>query len=133
MNKIHKAGLALIRDWKVLLAKEYGTDKFFIPGGTLEQGEDSLQALMREVKEELGIELEKNDIEFLGSYEDKATLEPDTLIHMDLYRSYTKKLPKPSGEIEKLEWFGAKDDWNNVGTVGRVKVKPDLIKRGLLK
>jgi 8-oxo-dGTP pyrophosphatase MutT (NUDIX family) len=51
----HTARAIIIRDKKVLLVSGYGVDKYWTPGGGVEAGETSLQALHREVKEELGV------------------------------------------------------------------------------
>ena len=53
----HTARAIIIRDKKVLLVSGYGIDKYWTPGGGVEVGETPLQALHREVKEELGVNI----------------------------------------------------------------------------
>jgi len=59
---------------KVLLCRQVGGDYYFLPGGHVGFGESAMEALMREIKEELGI-LVKN-LSFIGivehSYKDSS-------------------------------------------------------------
>lgn len=48
----------VIRDGKVLLLRQFG-GRYELPGGALELGEDHKRAVIREVKEETGIEVEE--------------------------------------------------------------------------
>ncbi|MHA1828848.1 MAG: NUDIX domain-containing protein, partial [Candidatus Heimdallarchaeaceae archaeon] len=48
MKKIFKVALALIKDNKVLMAKNFGVDKYFIPGGKIRKNESEEEALIRE-------------------------------------------------------------------------------------
>ncbi len=58
--------LALIQDGKVLLSRRFNTGymdgKYGLPSGHLEEGESLRQALIREVREEIAIILEPEDI-----------------------------------------------------------------------
>lgn len=47
---------------RVLCVRTKGKNKFYIPGGKINQGEKLEEALMREIKEELGITLDKQSI-----------------------------------------------------------------------
>jgi mutator protein MutT len=58
-------GALLICDGKILLEKrknEPGKGKWSIPGGLVELGEDVEQTVVREVKEETGLEVEKPSV-----------------------------------------------------------------------
>lgn len=56
-------------DGKVLLCRGKGLKNWFFPGGHIEEGESAPEALVREIKEELGEEAEA--LEFLGVSENK--------------------------------------------------------------
>lgn len=55
---VHVAGAIIARDGKILAARRAsGMDGWEFPGGKLEEGETSEQALRREIREELDLEL----------------------------------------------------------------------------
>ena len=56
-------------DGKFLLCRGKGLQNYFFPGGHIEEGESAPEALMREIKEELGEESEVS--RFLGASENK--------------------------------------------------------------
>lgn len=62
---------ALVRSGRVLLAhrsplREWYPDVWDLPGGHVEEGESELQALAREVQEELGVQIVEHDPHPLG-------------------------------------------------------------------
>jgi len=54
---------------KILLCKKVNKDYFFFPGGHVEFGESTEKALRRELREELGVEIESRS--FIGGSEHK--------------------------------------------------------------
>lgn len=83
-----------------------GKDVWYIPGGKREEGESDSEALAREVKEELNVEIDKNALEFIGKYEAQAHGKPEgTMVRITCYTaSFTGNL-FPQNEIEKYEYF----------------------------
>ena len=60
------AGLVIIQDGNILLGHPTGQKwqgSFSIPKGRVEEGEDLLEAAIRETSEEVGINIDKKDIE----------------------------------------------------------------------
>ena len=57
MKLIDKLAWIEIKDKMILSTKTYGKDKYYIPGGKREKGETDEQALYREIKEELSIDI----------------------------------------------------------------------------
>jgi 8-oxo-dGTP pyrophosphatase MutT (NUDIX family) len=70
----------VIHDRKLLIAKATHTQRYVLPGGGIEKGEAIDLALMREIKEETGIEVEVGD--FLHFETDFFYYDPlDLAIH----------------------------------------------------
>jgi len=133
MKKIFKAALALIRDNKVLMAKNFYVDKYYIPGGTIEQNETEKETLIREIKEELSVDIIKDSLKYFGTFEDVATTQPDSIVQVRLYLGEVSGELKPNSEVEKLGWFGKDDDWRKLGSVAKTKIMPALVKEGLIR
>ena len=133
MKKILKVALALIRNSKVLMAKNFGIDKYYIPGGTIEKNETEMETLIREIKEELNVDLIKDSIRYFGTFEDVATTHPDSIVQVRLYFGDIIGKLKPNSEVEKLAWFGKDDDWEVLGSVAKTKIMPALAQEGLIR
>lgn len=121
---------------RVLLVRKRGTSKFMQPGGKLEPGESFAGAAVREVAEELGLQLTESDLEELGRWYGPAANEADTFIDAGLF-AYT--LPAAGGvhpdqlvaaaEIEELLWIDpaqalARDD---LAPLLRDRILPQLL------
>lgn len=52
---------------KILLVQVRNREKYYFPGGKIEEGESRVQALLREVKEELNLTLTMDEIEYIGT------------------------------------------------------------------
>jgi len=79
-NDIHVQSRAvIIKEKHILLCKTTGLDPdfYFLPGGHIEHKESAKNALLRELKEEIGFEFEI--IRFLGCFE--YSFDPDTKKH----------------------------------------------------
>jgi len=76
-QKIVVAGF-IVSEGKVLLAKrpkskKLAPDKYHLPGGHVEYGEDLKTALKRELQEELGIDVQVDEPLFSFTYQDDDT------------------------------------------------------------
>jgi 8-oxo-dGTP diphosphatase len=72
---------ALVRDGRVLLAhrrpdKQAYPDVWDLPGGVREDGESELEALVRELREELGVEVDVASVAHLCRVEARPAGEP---------------------------------------------------------
>ena len=96
---------ALIEDnGEILVCQRLDNDRFGsqweFPGGKVEKGEDKIKALKRELKEELGVDIEVGEL--IDVFEDEI---PVMKIFAYLYRcSITKGTPRCI-ECQKLEWL----------------------------
>ena len=91
-----------VRDGKLLLCRAAGGSSTYLPGGHIEFGETGRQALVREVKEELGVESSTG--QFLGVVEN-AFLQHGKP-HAEINLVYELELG--NGELPPLQ---SQEDW----------------------
>lgn len=104
-REILKIGLVVIDTDRLLLVRKKGTASYILPGGKPERGENDLQALAREIEEELGCAIDTRTAVFLGSFSDVAADLTDTRVTVRLYAAKLFGVPHPKSELENLEWF----------------------------
>ena len=110
MKLIDKLAWIEIKDKSILSTKTYGKDKYYIPGGKRENGETDEQALYREIKEELSIEIKHDTIRFVGVFLAQAHGQATgTIVKMTCYMAdFTGQL-KADSEIEEIKWLNYSD------------------------
>ncbi|WP_455810669.1 NUDIX hydrolase [Pseudomonas graminis] len=106
-NAIHIAA-AVITDnaGRCLLVRKRGTAYFMQPGGKIEQGEQPEVALMRELNEELGLTVLRDELQHVGRFSDVAANEPGRDVVAEIFRFKTDKIDfVPAAEIEEVIWY----------------------------
>jgi 8-oxo-dGTP diphosphatase len=101
-----KVGLAVIKDRRVLMVRngKHG-DVFSTLGGKIDQGEDDLACLKREVKEEADTEVVEDSLQFLGEFRGAILGRENTFITIRLYTGELVSDPVPSSEIVEVRYF----------------------------
>ncbi|MBB5433856.1 NUDIX hydrolase [Nocardiopsis composta] len=94
---------------RVLTVRKRGTDAFMLPGGKLEPGETPAEAAVREVREEIGVELAPADLTPLGAWTAPAANEPDTGVSATVFTAPLTRLPAPAREIAESRWIAPGD------------------------
>lgn len=94
-------------DGKILCARPRGKDVFYIPGGKREGPETDLQALLREIAEELTVALLPQTVEHVGVYE--AAGPDGTMVRMSCYTGDFTGTLAAAAEIAELAWFSYAD------------------------
>ena len=103
---IDKLAFIEIHNRKILETKSFGKDKWYIPGGKRELGETDEQTLIREIKEELTINLIPESINHYGTFEAQAHGKAEgVIVRMTCYTADYQGTLTPNAEIEKLAWF----------------------------
>lgn len=64
MKKLPTVGLISVLDHKILLAYSNNKEAWYLPGGKVDKGESNVEALVREIKEELTVDLDTSLIEY---------------------------------------------------------------------
>ncbi len=107
---IDKLAFMYLKDKKVLETLSYGKDTWYIPGGKREGNETDIEALMREVKEELSVDLLLETIRHYGTFEAQAHGKPeDTVVRMTCYSADFMGELQPTSEVERLAYFAYAD------------------------
>ena len=108
MNVIHIAAALLIGpDNRTLLVRKRDTEAFMQPGGKIEAGEPALQALARELQEELGLVIDQAQALFLGEFTAPAVHEPEFEVICQLFQVHTSEQTSAGAEIAEVVWVGA--------------------------
>jgi len=105
--------ILLIKDSKVLLAKRCNTDfydgYYNLPCGHIDGGETATDALIREAKEEVGIEIEHKNIELNYTLHRFRTANDGRFEYIDLFFRVKKWKNKPENrepdKCDDLTWF----------------------------
>jgi len=139
MAYYNKIGLLVLSDdeTKFLVCEKYPEDEtalYLMPGGKIEKGENNIECLVREIKEELNCEVDIESLVYLNEYIGPSATSAARDVSIKLYQGKLIGHPVPSSEIEFIHWIG-KENINNlkVSPIIRNKIIPDLIKRKILK
>jgi 8-oxo-dGTP diphosphatase len=110
MKFIDKLAWIELKNKAILSTKTFGKDKYYIPGGKRELGETDEQALCREIKEELSIDLQRDTIKFVGIFQAQAHGHPiGTIVKMTCYSSNFTGQLRADSEIEEIKWLNYSD------------------------
>eukprot|EP00547_Thalassionema_nitzschioides_P000629 CAMPEP_0194212626 /NCGR_PEP_ID=MMETSP0156-20130528/12670_1 /TAXON_ID=33649 /ORGANISM="Thalassionema nitzschioides, Strain L26-B" /LENGTH=134 /DNA_ID=CAMNT_0038940497 /DNA_START=87 /DNA_END=491 /DNA_ORIENTATION=- len=133
MAFIDKLALVLVRNRQQLVVRSKGKTAFFTPGGKREKGESDEQALCRECKEELTIDLVKESIAPYGVFEAQAFGKPTgTMVRMTCYTAddFLGEL-QPNEEVEELRWVKSDFSREKLTVTGEM-ILDDLKRKDLI-
>ena len=131
---IHKAAGILIHDKKFLVTRTNGKNFFISPGGKVEKGEGVHDALIRELQEELGIFVAKEDLQEFGTYFAPAAGSEDQYLQMDVFlvKKWDSEIA-PASEVEEMKWIDSiLPDGMILGSIFQHDVLPKLKEQKLI-
>ncbi len=103
---IDKLAFIYVKEGRVLVTLSKGKDVWYIPGGKREGTETDIEALTREVKEELNVDLIPGTISHFGNFEAQAHgKEEGTTVRMTCYMGEFKGEMQASSEIAEIDMF----------------------------
>ena len=129
---IDKLAWIYIKDKKVLCCLSKGKTTYYSPGGKRQEGENDVEALVREIKEEVNVDLILDTVRYYGAFKAQAHGKPEgTYVKMSCYLSEYSGELEPNNEIEKIEWLDSKN-LDLLSDVGKIIFK-DLAEKGLIE
>ena len=119
----HTVRAFIIKDKKLLLVTGHGSDYYWGPGGSVEGDETSLEALHREIKEELSVNIISCSLYRSYKFDDQ---EVDTYLVTIADKFYI------DNEITGFKWYDTSSKIKP-GEKFRTLILPDLIADDLVK
>lgn len=99
------AAVVLDEDGRMLVVRKRGTTTFMQPGGKIMPGESAVDALRREVVEELGVEVAASSVRPLGRHVADAANEPGHIVEAELFLVTLAGAPHAAAEIDDIAWI----------------------------
>ena len=132
--QLHTAGLLVIKDKQLLLAFSKNKQCFYLPGGKVDAGETAVQALCREIEEELNVSLSEDQLKFYSHISAPAYGETKGIImEQDCFLLDHEIHPKAAGEIGELRYFSLQEYLLQANTApGAVMILQQLTEHGLI-
>jgi len=102
-------GAVIIREGKILLVKranEPNKGRWSVPGGLVRKGESLVEALKREIKEELNVDVEVGDVACVADeifYDERGEI-PYHYVIIDFFAEIYGN-PKPGSDAADVKWI----------------------------
>lgn len=133
MGIMRKVALAVFKGKKLLQVRsKKHPEVFFTLGGKPEEGELEIEALKREVKEEVGCEIDESSLRFLHEFEDVVHGKGGEMLNIRMYEGKLTGEPKPSSEIAEIGWFDTGSDKKHLSTIAQRIIFPWFKEHGYI-
>ncbi|MCU4413842.1 NUDIX domain-containing protein [Acinetobacter sp. WU_MDCI_Axc73] len=116
------AAIILNEAGELLVVRKKHTHVFMQVGGKLEANEPPEQAIAREIKEEIGCDIQID--QFIGRFETATANEPDHQLVSYVYLAKLKQTPQIAAEIAEMKWVALDDQATALAPLTREVVIP---------
>lgn len=131
MKIIKKIALAYFKNKQMMQVRTDAQDKvFYTLGGKIEKDETDIDCLKREIREEIGCEVDEASLKFLAEFEDMA--HGGGILNVRLYEGKLIGEPKPSSEVVEIGWFDTNSDKKHLSTIAQRTIFPYLKMHGFI-
>lgn len=97
---------------QILLVQVRHREKYYFPGGKIDKGETLLEAIQREIEEELQLHFSQDDFTYIGKVVGEAYPQPNTLTELNGFkvnRNINWDEVQIDNEITDIHWFDKSD------------------------
>ena len=97
---------------QILLVQVRHREKYYFPGGKIDEGETLLEAIQREIEEELQLHFSQDDFTYVGKVIGEAYPQPNTLTELNGFkvnRSINWNEVQIDNEVTDIRWFNKFD------------------------
>lgn len=103
---VEVVALAIIENRKLLVARNKGKTVYYLPGGKREKGENDMQTLLREVREELNLVVDPSSVTLFAQYVTEAYGEGDgVMVDIRYYLGKVRGTLTPQAEIDEVRYI----------------------------
>lgn len=105
-KRIHVSAVVLrhAETGRILAVRKRGTSVFMQPGGKPDPGESAVDAAIREIREELLVELDPARMRLLGVFDAPAANEGGYTVRGTVFTHPPVDVSEPATEIEEIRW-----------------------------
>jgi ADP-ribose pyrophosphatase YjhB (NUDIX family) len=111
-NPAPTVAAAIVRDARALVtirARSPHRGKVDVPGGFLGVAEQPLDGLRRELREELGVEIDVGEDDYVQAVAHQYGDEGDWLVSMGFTARLASGEPRPADDVAEVKWIGGDD------------------------
>lgn len=126
LRKETSVGCIIFKDDKVLLIFQNNTNFWGFPKGHMEKGETELETAKREVKEEIGLDVDINPkYRYVLHYVVRNEIDKTTILY--LAKPTSNEIVKQDSEIKEVKWL----DFNDAIDLLTYEDSKELLKKAI--